>query len=52
MLLFVVLKPGIDFSENLKADIKSIINKSISARFIPDEIIKIDEVPRTYLVKS
>ena len=25
----------------------SIIKKSISARFIPDEIIKIDEVPRT-----
>ena len=47
MVLFVVLKPGIDFSENLKADIKSIINKSISARFMPDEIIKIDEVPRT-----
>ena len=47
MLLFVVLKSGIDFSENLKADIKSIINKSISARFMPDEIIKIDEVPRT-----
>ena len=47
MVLFVVLKPSISLSENLKDNIKSIIKKSISARFIPDEIIKIDEVPRT-----
>ena len=47
MTLFVVLKPGSVFSENLKDNIKGVIKNSISARFVPDEIIKFDEVPRT-----
>ena len=48
MTLFVVLKPGHRIFRKFKGkDKKHVINKSISARFIPDEIIKIDEVPRT-----
>ena len=47
MMLFVVLNPGIELSEDLKEKIRGVITNSISARFVPDEIIKIDEVPRT-----
>ncbi len=47
MTLFVVLKSGVDLLENLKEKIRNVIRTSISARFVPDEIIKIDEVPRT-----
>ena len=34
-------------SDSLKEKINSVIKNSISARFVPDVIIKIDEVPRT-----
>ena len=47
MILFVVLYPGIALSDSLKEKISGAIKNSISARFIPDKIIKIDEVPRT-----
>ena len=47
MKLFLVLKPGTELSENLTEKIKDKIKNSISARFVPDKIIKIDEVPRT-----
>ena len=47
MILFVVLYPGIALSDSLKGKISGAIKNSISARFIPDKIIKIDEVPRT-----
>ena len=47
MTLFVVLNPGLELSEDLKEKIRGVITHSISARFVPDEIIKIDEVPRT-----
>ena len=40
--LFVVLKPEIESSEGLKEKIRDVIKASISARFVPDEIIKID----------
>ncbi len=47
MILFVVLYSGIALSDSLKEKISGAIKNSISARFIPDKIIKIDEVPRT-----
>ena len=47
MTLFLVLKPGTELSENLTEKIKDKIKNSISARFLPDKIIKIDDVPRT-----
>ena len=47
MTLFVVLNPGLKLSEDLKEKIRGVIKNAISARFVPDEIIKIDEVPRT-----
>ena len=47
MTLFVVLCTDIELSEDLKEKIRGVIKSAISARFVPDEIIKIYEVPRT-----
>ncbi len=47
MILFVVLYPGTALSDSLKEKIVGAIKNSISARFVPDRIIKIHEVPRT-----
>ena len=47
MTLFVVLYPEIALSDSLKEKISGTIKNSISARFVPDKIIKINEVPRT-----
>ncbi len=47
MILFVVLNSSAGLTENLKEKISVAIKSSISAKFIPDRVIKIDEVPRT-----
>ena len=44
MTLFVVLSPGLELSEDLKEKIRGVISYSVSARFVPDEIIKIEVV--------
>ena len=46
MTLFVVLNSSVDLLENLKEKIKA-IKTSVSASFVPCEIVKVDEVPRT-----
>ena len=47
MPLFVVLRPGVDLDDALKARIKARIRDSLSPRHVPDDIIEITEVPRT-----
>jgi acetoacetyl-CoA synthetase len=47
MPLFVVLTEPGKLGGSLKDKIKSAIRQSVSARFVPDEIIEIPEVPRT-----
>ena len=47
MPLFVVLREGIALDEAMKAKINGAIRASVSARFLPDEIVQIAEVPRT-----
>lgn len=47
MPLFVVLKPGLSLDDRLKDRINAAIRTAISARFIPNEIIQVAEVPRT-----
>ena len=47
MPLFVVPADGIPFDETLKTQINSAIRSQISARFVPNEIIEIAQVPRT-----
>jgi len=47
MPLFVALAPGLTLDDALKDKINGAIRASVSARFIPNEIVQIAEVPRT-----
>jgi acetoacetyl-CoA synthetase len=47
MILFVVLAPGVALDEELTAQIKRRIREDCSPRHVPNEILQIDEVPRT-----
>ncbi|WP_122073750.1 acetoacetate--CoA ligase [Pseudophaeobacter sp. EL27] len=47
MPLFVVLTEPGSLDEGLKDQIKSSIREFVSARFVPDEIIEVAEIPRT-----
>lgn len=47
MPLFVVPAKGVPFDDALKDQINTAIRTQVSARFIPNEIIEIAEVPRT-----
>jgi acetoacetyl-CoA synthetase len=47
MPLFVVLKPGFELDDSLKASIRARIRANLSPHHVPDEIIAIPEVPRT-----
>lgn len=47
MPLFVVLNPGFELDEDLKAGIKKVVRAALSPRHVPDEIFAISEVPKT-----
>lgn len=47
MPLFVVLAEGLSMDEVLKEKINGAIRAAVSARFVPNEIVEIAEVPRT-----
>lgn len=47
MPLFVVTVQGLTLDDTLKSKIETAIRQSVSARFIPNEIIEISAVPRT-----
>ncbi len=47
MPLFVVPAEGIPFDDALKDKINAAIRSQVSARFVPNEIVQIDQVPRT-----
>ncbi len=47
MPLFVVPRPGVAFDDAFRARIIDAIRTSVSARFLPNEIVEIAEVPRT-----
>jgi acetoacetyl-CoA synthetase len=47
MLLFVVLRPGAVLDDELKARIAKKIREDCSPRHVPNEIMRIDDVPRT-----
>lgn len=47
MPLFVVLREGLVLDEALKQKINSAIRQAVSARFIPNDIVQVAEVPRT-----
>jgi len=47
MPLFVVLKDGLVLDDALRDHIRDAIRHAVSARFLPDDIVQIIEVPRT-----
>lgn len=47
MPLFVVLRDGMVLDEAMRGQIRDAIRTSVSARFLPDEIVQIAQVPRT-----
>lgn len=47
MPLFVVLKHAGSLDDALSDRIKTAIRHSVSARFVPDDIVEVAEVPRT-----
>ena len=47
MPLFVVPAAGIAFDQTLKDQINDAIRTGVSARFIPNEIVEVTEIPRT-----
>ncbi|CAI8703554.1 acetoacetate-CoA ligase [Bacillus cereus VDM021] len=47
MPLFVVLKPGVNMSNDLKEAIKAEIKQKVSPRFVPDEVYVVEQIPKT-----
>ena len=47
MPLFVVLREGMSLDEAMQGQIRDAIRQGVSARFLPDEIVQVAEVPRT-----
>ena len=47
MPLFVVLRPGLELSDALKAKLNDAIKTALSPRFVPNEIYAVPDVPRT-----
>jgi acetoacetyl-CoA synthetase len=47
MPLFVVLREGVQLDERLRAEIARRVRESCSPRHVPDQILRISEVPRT-----
>jgi acetoacetyl-CoA synthetase len=52
MVLFVVLRDGVSLDERLEAQIEGRIREDCSPRHVPNEILQIDEVPRTLSGKA
>jgi acetoacetyl-CoA synthetase len=47
MPLFVALRPGITLTEDLKTRIHEAIRKQLSPRFVPNETLQVEAIPRT-----
>ena len=47
MPLFVVLRDGAVLDDALRGQIRDAIRQGVSARFLPDDIVQVAEVPRT-----
>jgi acetoacetyl-CoA synthetase len=52
MILFVVLREGIQLDDELAAAIKRRIREDVSPRHVPNEVRQIEEVPRTLSGKA
>tara|TARA_B100000029_G_scaffold298487_1_gene291555 strand:- start:364 stop:894 length:531 start_codon:yes stop_codon:yes gene_type:complete len=47
IILFIVLNPNYELSEELFSDLKKQIKKNVSPRHVPDKVIVVNDIPRT-----
>jgi len=47
MPLFVVLRPGMQLTQDMKNNLNNAIKTALSPRFVPNEIFQVAEIPRT-----
>lgn len=47
LLLFVVLRDGVVLDDALRDKLKNQVREQLSPRFIPDEIYKVEDIPKT-----
>lgn len=47
LLLFLVLRPGVELDDELRGLVRDVVRRELSPRHVPDEIHAIAEVPRT-----
>jgi acetoacetyl-CoA synthetase len=47
MILFIVLKEGKTLDASLRETLRKSVREGLSPRLVPDEVVQIDEVPRT-----
>jgi acetoacetyl-CoA synthetase len=52
LALFVVLQPGCVLDDGLRARLRAALSREASPRHVPDEVLAIDEVPRTLTGKK
>jgi acetoacetyl-CoA synthetase len=52
LLLFVVLRPGIELDEALEARIKGALRSALSPRHAPDTVVAVPAIPRTLTGKK
>ena len=52
LLLFVVLRPGIELDDELEARIKGALRTSLSPRHAPDTVVAVPAIPRTLTGKK
>lgn len=52
MALFVVMAPGIVLDDQLRDRIRARIRSGLSARYVPDDVIAVDDIPRTLTGKK
>jgi acetoacetyl-CoA synthetase len=52
MPLFVVLRPGVELDDALRARINDAIKTALSPRFVPNDIFAVPEIPRTLTGKK
>ncbi|OVZ60747.1 acetoacetate--CoA ligase [Pigmentiphaga sp. NML080357] len=52
MPLFVVLKPGVDLDDALRARIRDQVRTKASARHVPNDVYAVNEIPRTLTGKK
>ena len=47
IVLFVVLRPGLELDDNLRDRIRTVIRENTTPRHVPAKIVAVAEIPRT-----